>query len=376
MLTASGAWREGRELEGQRVAGVNNLSAEARPLMAYRLLDLAALSLAQMGINTRGMAPGRIAELALASDRPELMAANGGTAFYETGNFAQLTLNSARKVLMRGYIEAPVSFREWCRIGEPVIDFKLNSIVKFGEASDLENMPEGEETPTDTGLSDDREYFVVETYARKSSFTRQMILNDDLSAISRLPMKQGIGAARTFNKLVYDILAKNPNMADGHALFDATNHQGNLLSAVGTPTIAALNKLHATFRTMHGLNKDSFLNNPLRWLIVPAALEATADQLLRSQTDPALTNVGVINPFYGLVKPIVEAYLDHYSTTQYYGATDYNMVDTIEVRYLQGEDTPFLESWWDLDKDVRYFKVRQTGAALPVDYRGLAFVQS
>jgi signal peptide peptidase SppA len=354
------------------------LSEGGRQLMHTRLLDIAGRSLELQGVNTRSLSPARIAELALQSDVPRMLAAagaGGGEAFYTTGSFANLTLNSARKVLLRGYMEAPVTWRLWARQGQSVVDFKVHSLVKFGEASDLEHTPEGQDSPDDTKVTDDREYFSVETYSKIFGVTRQMILNDDLGALSRMPQMQGVAAARTWNKMVYAALTGNPNMADGNPLFSATYHQGNDIAATtggGPPSIAQLNKMQAIMRTMHGLNTDAqTLNNQVKYLLVPSALEATSDQLLRSVGDPALQNPAIKNPFYGRVEPIVEALLDANSTTTYYGVADSGMIDTFEVAFLQGEETPFLDSWWDERSDTRKMKVRQTGAVVVVEYRGI-----
>jgi len=232
--------------------------------------------------------------------------------------------------------------------------------------------PEAHDSPDDTGILDDREYFQVETYTKKIGMSRQLILNDDLSAISRMPRMQGVAAARTFNKLVYGLLTSNPTMADGYSLFDAVNHQGNLLSGTQeAPSVLVLDKLMAVLRKMKGLNAQATLNLALRWLIVPAALEGTTNKLLRSIADPAVANPEAKNIYYGIVDPIVEPLLDATSTAYFYGAADNGMIDTISVRFLQGEETPVMESWWDPDKDVRYLKIRQTGAAVLEEYRGL-----
>lgn len=346
------------------------LSPAAVQLQHKRLIDLAALSLEQQGARIAGLAPLRIAELALQADNPVRMASVG--AFYTTGSFPNLALNSARKTLARAYADTPVTWRAWVPVGESVADFKVNSIVKFSGAGDMEVKPENHPTPDDTGLDDDREYFQVETYARKVALSREMILNDDLGALARIPAKQGVGAARTWNKLVYAILTGNPTMADGYSLFDTTNHQGNLLASGAAPTVAQLNAMEAVLRKMDGLHADELnLNLPLIYLIVPAALGGTTRELLFSQSNPASSNSGVVNIHQGIVKPIVEGLLDGNSATAYYGATDPTLCDTIEVRFLQGEETPQLTSWYDDDRGCRWHKVQQTGAAVLVDYRGL-----
>jgi signal peptide peptidase SppA len=359
-------------------AGINLSEKEQpknNPFMRMRASELAERNLRILGVRTEGMTRNEICKLALSMDNPAMLANAGGSAYYGTSSFPNLTLNSMRKVLARAYDEATVTWTKWARRGESVPDFKTFSIVKFGEANDLEEIPEGHETPIGTGLTDGREYSAVGKFEKTDPFTWEMMVNDDLSALSRLPKMNSNAAARTVNKKVYVVLTGNPTMADGYSVFDATNHQGNLLGTGSTtaapPSVTTLSAMQAKLRTMKGLNTDATLNVALRWLIHPAALETTATTLLRSQTDPANANPNVRNQFYGSVEPVCEPLLDSVSTAVWYGAADNGQIDTVEVVFLQGQETPFVESWWDPKFGTRYYKTQQCFAALPVDYRGL-----
>lgn len=351
------------------------LSEPAREIKHWRMIDMATQSLKMAGIRTEGMPATQIAKLALASDTPAVMAMSGGS-YYTTGSFANLTLNSARKTLVKAYQEAPVSWRQWVRQGESVPDFKLNSLVKFGEVGDLDMVPEGRAFPEDIGLTDDREYFVVETFAKIVSFTRVLLINDDLSALSRLPQLMGNAAARTFNKLVYKILTGNPAMADGVALFHASSHGANLIGTGSTtaapPSTVTVQLLGAAMRKQAGLNADTILNLTPRYVIVPAALEATTLALCRSVADPAGSHAGVANIYGPTLTPVVEAILDGNSAAKWYVAADSSQVDTISVRFLQGEETPVMEDEYDFETKGRKYSIQQTGAAVLEDYRGMA----
>jgi hypothetical protein len=67
----------------------------------------------------------------------------------------------------------------------------------------------------------------------------------------------------------------------------------------------------------------------------------------------------------------VEPLLDANSSTAWYLAANNSQVDTVEITFLEGEQSPVLESEWDFDKDVYKNKVRQTFGVAPIDYRGL-----
>jgi hypothetical protein len=111
-------------------------------------------------------------------------------------------------------------------------------------------------------------------------------------------------------------------------------------------------------------------------LIVPQAYAATALELVNSSSY-ALSNGndGVIN-IYGVngVRPIevvADAVLDGNSSTRWYLAADPSQIDTVELSFLSGEESPVVESEVDFDTDTQKNKVRQTFGVAAIDWRGL-----
>jgi hypothetical protein len=115
-------------------------------------------------------------------------------------------------------------------------------------------------------------------------------------------------------------------------------------------------------------------------LIVPISVSAGALQLVGSLADPgaggsAAGNSNSLNiygpngsrPLQVIVEPVLEAY----STTGWFMAADYASVDTVEVSFLQGEESPVLENEWDFNTDTYKYKVRQTFGVAAVDWRGV-----
>ena len=85
------------------------------------------------------------------------------------------------------------------------------------------------------------------------------------------------------------------------------------------------------------------LNITPRYLLVPAALEMVAKQLMASAVDPTATKGMAMNPVAGAAEVIVDARLDAVSTTAWYLIADPNAFDGIEVAYLDGNEAPFLD---------------------------------
>ena len=94
-------------------------------------------------------------------------------------------------------------------------------------------------------------------------------------------------------------------------------------------------------------------------------------QLVNSSADPAASgNSGIYNPSRGLTV-IIEPLLDANSTTAWYLGASPSQVDTIEVSFLQGQETPVINDYVDEATWSRKVTVVQCFAAKAVDHRGL-----
>jgi hypothetical protein len=213
------------------------------------------------------------------------------------------------------------------------------------------------------------------------SVSWETVVNDDLDAISRIPQMHGNAARRTQNKKVYEVLTSNPMMGDGQALFSASHASGsNVSGAAAAPSVLTLNAAFIKMMTQKGLNEDVIINVQPRYLIVPVSYAATAMQLVGSLADPsvggsAAGNSNTLN-IYGPngtrpLQVIAEPQLDAASTVNWYLAADNGQIDTVELTFLQGEESPVLEQEWDFKKDIYLYKIRQTFGVKAIDWRGL-----
>ena len=210
------------------------------------------------------------------------------------------------------------------------------------------------------------------TYGKLFSITRQAIINDDLSAFTRIPMNMARAAKRTVGNLVYAILTGNPTMADGIALFHASSHGANLGSGGGSVlAVAGLSAGRVIMMKQTGANSEA-LNIQPSYLIVPVALMDTARVTVGSEFDPDTANkIQRRNPVAGMCEVVAEARLDAASATAWYLAADPNMFDTIEVQYLDGNDAPYLEQKDGWNVDGVEMKVRIDAGVKALDYRTL-----
>lgn len=360
-----------------------DLRPEGRKFLTMRLCDIAEQTLRMEGHDTRNMSKRQIGILALQSGGHAVIAGEG-MAYYGTGSFSNLMLNASHKLLVRAYQEAPTTWQLWARRGDPAADYKLHSLIQLSAAGNLEETPENAESPTDTGLTDAREYYQVAKFTRTTSFSYESMVNDELGGLARIQRMQGNAAARTVNALAYAVLTNGTValMADGGALFNATavttagghaNLAGTGSTTAAPPSVVTLNALQGMVGIQRDINAETYvpLNLSIANVVVPMALRGTLLKFCRSVADPADANPESQNIWKGL-NPVVEPLLDAVSTACWYVTADPSAIDTVVVFHLQGEETPVLESWWEPRRGTRFYKVQQSTAAIPADYRGLA----
>lgn len=384
------AARDGLIMRTLRQAGKRTLQSPAaghEDFANMKLSRMAEMYATKLGCDVRRMAPKDIALVAMGHPGTANRFRIQRDAYHTTGSFANLLLDAANKTLLAGYEEAPFTWEMWARNAGTTSDFKALNRIRFSEMGVPEMVPEGNDYP-DSPMSDARETYKINKYGNMFTITWETVVNDDLDAISRIPAMQGAACRRLQNQSVYGVLTANAAMADTGLLFNSTAQttaggHANLTTGAGTPTVATLNTAFVSMMTKKGLKTgatDPILNIQPAFLIVPAALSATALQLLGSIADPAAggTTAGNSNTknIYGPngdrpLKVIVEPLLDANSATAWYLAANNSQVDTVEITFLEGEQSPVLENEWDFDKDVYKYKVRQTFGVAAIDYRGL-----
>lgn len=319
---------------------------------SYSLIELARRSLSMHGVSTSRM------------DKMGVVAA----AFtHSTSDFTNLLANIANKALQRGAEEAEETFQLWTSVGQ-LPDFKVGKRVDLNAFPSLDAVPEGAEYHYAT-VGDRGEEIQLATYGKLFSITRPAIINDDLDAFTRIPMRMGRAAIRTVGDLVYAVLTSNPAMSDGTALFHA-NHK-NLLTGAA-PSTAAVDAMRVAMATQK--DGDATLNIRLANVIVPVALEGAAKVVRDSEFEVGASsrNNTTPNSVRGTFQVIADGRLDADSAAAWYGAASPGVNDTIEVAYLDGNSNPTLEQQNGWNVDGVEFKVRLDAGVSPLDFRTMA----
>jgi hypothetical protein len=346
------------------------LDDASRDFRGMSLVDIARDCLEANGRSTRGMSRNDIAAEALAAGQR-----SGG--MHSTSDFPFVLANVANKTLRAAYEQSPQTFRPLVR-EVSVPDFKSVSRVQMGEAPAFERVNEHGEFERGT-IGEGREQYSIATYGKVVAITRQVIINDDLSAFTRVPQAFGFQAANLESDLVWAQIVGNPVMGDGQTLFHSTH--GNVLTPAGISADSVAAGFEA-MRLQKGLDGRTLLNIMPAYIIAPVAAQMKVSQFLTAITANQTANT--VPDYIRTVIPIIEPRLDGGFTNPVTGAAvagnRFNwfmaaapgMVDTVELAYLEGQQGVYTETRTGFDVDGVEVKVRLDAGSKVIDWRAFA----
>jgi hypothetical protein len=247
----------------------------------------------------------------------------------------------------------------WRRISavRSVKDFKVTNSFNLtgdfntllvGADGELKHATFGEEAYTNA----------VDTYGRTAALTRKMIINDDLGALSAVPIKLGRGAGLGINKVFWTaFLGATAGSAISNfwcssvtAAADGMNN--NYFTGSGTTLQSSqLAVAEQMFKDQVDPNGEPLGYDP-KLLLVPTSLWVTARELNNSTkvVGPTSAKTPDANIFAGMFEPITTPYLSNsrytgYSTTAWYLLADPMDVAIIEMAFLNGQEAPTVQTF-------------------------------
>ena len=347
LLRGISAGLEARVRPGALKGEAAELGKEYR---SYTLLELTRQYLESRGVNTRGMS------------KTELVS----RGFHSSSDFPLLFSNLAGKTLDAAYQEEPHTWRPIAR-QRNLPDFKnANDLIV---AADLTPEPllEGGEYKAGT-LVEAQHTWKLATFARKVTVTRQAIINDDLSALERVPEMLGRGFRRLESNLIWGLITGDAiTSVDGLPLFKAAHAN----SSAQTITTTGFNAARKAMRKQTDIAGNTINLTP-SYMMVPTDLEATALQFLFPTGFAPATRTGDDGPVSvqtAGVQLIVEPRLDGSATTWYLAASP-GAVEGIVYGYLAGEEGPTVTTTEKRDPDGVELLARFDFGAAVKDYRG------
>jgi len=269
-------------------------------------------------------------------------------AAFSTTSLPGILSNIANKTLLEGYNYIEDAWRRICKLAT-VNDFKEHSRYRMTGSFKFEQVgPDGELKHGQIG--EQKFGQKAETHGIMFALTRQMIIDDDLGALTDIPRQIGMGAAEAIADAVWGLLLSNPNQADGKAFFHA-DHKNYLKGADTTLDVKGLTKAEVAFGEQTKPNGRP-LGVPARLLLVPTALKVPAELLMVSlnlnettttdnakpQANPHVGKFDIVSSVY-----LGNAALEGHSNKAWYLMADPNRLPTIEVAFLGGVDRPTVE---------------------------------
>lgn len=265
----------------------------------------------------------------------------------------------------------------------PINDFRTQRIDRIGGYGVLPTVNQGQPYQPLTSPANEEVTYALAKRGGTEDVTLEMIANDDVRAIARIPKKLGLAAAQTVYRYVWDAVVTNATIYDSTALF--TTGHGNYVnsgsgSALSQSALSAARVL-MTSQTAYGDSTDYIAPTP-RFLVFVNDLEELAFQLVTSAValpTPANTppnSTGAANT-PNLHQGLIPIRLDYpASTTAWWTIADPNMIPTFEMGFYLGRQDPELFTQSDptvgsvFNADKVTYKIRHIYNGGVLDYRG------
>lgn len=258
----------------------------------------------------------------------------------------------------------------------PVNDFRTQRIDRVGGYGVLPTVNQGAPYQPLTSPTNEEVTYAINKRGGTEDLTLEMIANDDVRAISRIPQKLGLAASQTLYRFVWDLIATNPTLYDSVALFNSAHANTTSTALSGSALSATRQKLRT--QAAYG-DSYNILSLTPKTLLVNSALEELGWQLSRSAVAlpsgaplGAATNIPNIHEGLDLV---VVDYWTASSTTQWYVAADPNLAPTIELGFYMGKQDPELFTQSDqsvgsmFNADKFTYKIRHIYSGAILDWR-------
>lgn len=331
-----------------RIAPAFQPSPQARQYVGMSFADMARECLHRAGISTLGMAA------------PSLVT----RALQTTSDYPALLANLMNKSLREAYQIAPSGIRRIAR-ETTANDFRAKSRIQLDHSGfKLAAVSESGEYQYGSFV-DTAESYSIATYGKIFPISRQALINDDLGGLGDITQRLGLAAAEFERQKLVDLIVQNsglgPTMSDSVALFNAAH--GNVGTG-GVPSETTLSEARLLMRNQTGPGGGGISVVP-RYLIVPSALETSAEKLI---TSVQATQTANVNPF-AFLDLIVEPRLA--DTHRWYLSADPALLPCIEFAYLAGAPGPQTESRAGFEVDGVQTKVRLDYGCGAVEWRGL-----
>lgn len=221
----------------------------------------------------------------------------------------------------------------WRRVAtvSRVSDFRTQERIRIGGYGNLPVVAQGDPYAALTSPGDDKATYAIAKRGGTEVVTREMILNDDVSSIRRIPVELALAAGNTLYEFVFDFYRTNAVIYDTKALYHVDH--GNLFTAALDATAFAAHRLAMVKQVRAGSGKRLGVGPAA--VLVPYELQEVAYNLFVRNQNLDKTYVQSINPE---VIP-VSYWADG---NDWVTVADPMVLPVLEISFLNGQEDPEL----------------------------------
>ncbi len=295
-----------------------------------------------------------------------------------TSTWAEILGDSITRKMLREY--SLPELNTWKAIVSDITnikDFRTNRRLRLGGYGTLATVAEQGTYPTLTTPGDEEATYAIAKRGGIEDLTIEMIANDDVGVIRRIPTKLARAAAQTLYRAVWDLLNNNSNVFDSVALANAAHGSNISTTALDSDEVDVARRVMRE-QTAFGDAVETLgeMNLP-GYLIVPPELEKLGTQIATSNIEinasPAAGDRDRPNIHQGLKVIVVSYWTD---ANNYWLVADPKKIPTIEVGFWQGREEPelFVQDQQTVgsvfNADKISYKIRHIWGQAVLDWRG------
>lgn len=330
--------------KAMKAPGFANLDLDPGEFRGVTLVDLARASLERQGVETRGM------------DRMTLIGraftARGSGPYSGTSDFPVLLENFLGKILLGAYATTPDTWSRFAKT-DTVPDFRASPRYRTGSFGTLDALSENGEFLNKSVPDGSKTSISVVTKGNRIAISRQLVINDDMNALTDLGAKLGRAARLSVEVDVYALLALNsglgPTQTDAQPFFHS--NRANVNGTGSAITVAGIDADRVVMAAQRDTSANEYLDIRPSILLVPSGLGGVARVINASAINPD-ANGKIQQPNYvqGLFSDIIDT--PRLSGTRRYLFADPSVAPAIVVAFLEGQgEGPVLETQqgWNVD---------------------------
>ena len=249
-----------------------------------------------------------------------------------SGSFTNALGNSITR-RMQAIYAGMTDLQSWRKVTSvtSVNDFRTQERTRVGGYGNLPAVAESGAYVALTSPTDAKASYGVTKRGGLEDVTLEMIKNDDVGSITRIPQELALAAGNTLYEFVFDFYRTNPVIYDTVALYHATH--GNLFTAAFSATEFALHRLAMLKQTRAGSAKR--LGTQPKFILLPFELEEAASNAF-------VRNANLDKTFVQSMTPEIIPVTYWTDANDWCTVADPTRMPVIELGFLDGREEPEL----------------------------------